>query len=131
MIGVGPCRDSVKKVGLRLALRTNQSRIPPTKHFTRGHFMAGLLFRAQTQIQVAAELRHKGYGFFEARRLAQSVDEDTIQLAVAMCPPDVKAATVGAFGDGSLIKIITDFFKSEQGQALIAALVKLILGLLV
>lgn len=92
--------------------------------------MPGLLFRARTQMAVAAELRQRGYGLFEARRLAQSVDEDSIQLALSMVPHEV-AAKVGAFGDGSILDAIISFFKSEQGQALIAALVKLILGLLV
>lgn len=39
--------------------------------------------------------------------------------------------TVGAIGDGTIVKAILDFFKSPQGQQIIDAIVKLLLGLLV
>jgi hypothetical protein len=51
--------------------------------------------------------------------------------AVAAAMPALGAAeaagTAGALGDGTIIQAILDFFKSPQGQAVIAALVKLLL----
>jgi hypothetical protein len=36
----------------------------------------------------------------------------------------------GAFGDGSIIQAILEWFKSPQGQAVIAALIKILLAAL-
>lgn len=90
--------------------------------------MHGLVFRARTQIAVAAALRQRGLGFFEARKLASSVDDDTIQLAMSMAPPEVVGA-VGALGDGTILQAIIDFFKSPLGQQLIQLILSLLLGL--
>ena len=90
--------------------------------------MPGLLFRARTQMAVASALRQKGFGILETRRLAASVDDDTIHLAMSMAPPSV-ANAVGALGDGSILQAILDFFASPLGQQLIQLLVSLLLGL--
>lgn len=90
--------------------------------------MAGLLFRARTQIAVASALRQRGYGILEARRLAASIDEDTLHLAMSMAPPAVVSAVVPV-GDGGIIQAILDFFASPLGQQLIQILISLLLGL--
>ncbi len=89
--------------------------------------MAGPLFRVRTQLAVAASLRQRGYGILEARRLSQTVDDDLIGLAAATCPPDVGDG-LGAIGDGTIIAAIIAFIQSPAGQALIAMLIKLLLG---
>lgn len=90
--------------------------------------MAGLLFKARTQMAVAAGLRSRGFGIFEARRLSQTVDNETIQMAVAMAPAGV-SAKVGAIGDGTIIQAIIDFFNSPLGKQLIDLIISLIMGL--
>lgn len=79
-------------------------------------------FYSMTKLQTRFALRKQGYGFFEINGVMDGLDEDLIDAAV------VEAGGVpAALGDGSILKAIIDFLKSENGQALI----KIILGLLV
>jgi hypothetical protein len=86
--------------------------------------MKGPLFRIRTQLAVAAGLREQGYGLLEARQLSKTVDDDLIHHAAT-----VADVSLGAIGDGTILQAILDFFKSPVGQALIAALIKLLTGL--
>lgn len=98
--------------------------------------MLGLLTKNGVQRQVAAELRRThGVGLFEARRLASTVDYDTIQTAAACCSETVQAKVAeifapNALGDGTILQAILDFFKSPLGQELLRALMSLLLGLI-
>jgi len=98
--------------------------------------MLGLLAKNRIQTQVAAGLRRThGLGFFEARRLASTVDMDTIQTAAASCSETVQAKVAEIFapqaiGDGTILQAILDFFNSPLGQELLKALMKLLLGLI-
>ena len=90
----------------------------------------------RARAEAAFELQQRGERARTANHMVASLDDDDIQAAAANDPEYVAAMAavgdkVGAFGDGSIIAAIVAFFKSAQGQAIIAALVKLILGLLV
>lgn len=89
--------------------------------------MAGPLFRARVQMATAAALRQRGFGFVEARRLAATVDADTISLAASMAPEEVQSA-VGSLGDGTILQMILEFLQSELGNALIQLIISLLIG---
>ncbi len=77
-----------------------------------------------TKLRVAAELRKThGIGWDESRDLADSLTDDVIDSAVHQTE-----GAVGAIGDGTLLQKLLDFFASPQGQALIALLIKILLG---
>lgn len=84
----------------------------------------------QARIQCRRELRRQGYGFQEINSVIGAVDADEMHATAASISPEC-AARVGALGDGTIIQAIIDFFKSPQGQELLAALVKMLIGLLV
>lgn len=102
-------------------------------------FGFGLLGKARMQMTVSSELRREhGVGFFEARRLASTVDDETLQMAVAMCSPEAQqayrnfaeAASAGPVGaPGDFIKKLMEFFKSPLGQEILKMLMALLLGL--
>lgn len=77
--------------------------------------------RAKTRL----ELRKAGYNFRQINDVIDSVDDIAVQAAAAQAN-----VSLGAIGDGTLIQAILDFLKSEQGQALIAALVKMLIALI-
>lgn len=73
------------------------------------------------------ELRKKGYSFSEINSVISHIDEDSVKDAgIEMGIKEI--------GDGSILKQLVDaflkFLQSEQGKALIDALMKLLLGLL-
>ncbi len=89
-------------------------------------------------LQVRANLRaayreaHPEAGVVAVFMAVRGLDDATIHnaaydeaLKLGMKP------VVGAFGDGHIIAAIVAFLQSPQGQALMAALIKLLLGLLV
>lgn len=91
--------------------------------------MAGLLFLARAQMAAAAGLRRQhGLGFFEARRLASTVDASTIALATSMLPAEADREVVGAIGDGTILQAIIDFFNSDLGKALVQLIISLLIG---
>jgi hypothetical protein len=82
-------------------------------------------FYALARRQAARQV--KGYRLRDVNDVLSDVTDDVIdaEIVALNLPP-----MVGAIGDGSIIQAILDFFKSPEGQALIAALVKMLLGLL-
>lgn len=89
-------------------------------------------------VAVRMHLRHaylaKGKSFAQAVKLANQADDETINGLVAdaekVAQAKVAGAKFGAIGDGSIIAVIIEFFKSPQGQALIAALVEMLIHLI-
>lgn len=75
------------------------------------------------RIQVRRELQRHGYSNSLINEVIGEVNTPNVQKC---------AAEVGIqeFGDGSLIDLIREFFKSPAGQALLDALVKMLLALL-
>lgn len=71
---------------------------------------------------------HKAHGMSiaDARQMTADLDDEEIDSAVEQTEGAKEA--VGAIGDGSLLQKLIDFISSPQGQALIALLIKLILG---
>ena len=98
--------------------------------------MLGLFAKNRIQTQVASELRREhGLGFFDARKLASTVDDDAIRTAAATCSEPVQSKVAELFapqglGDGSILQAILDFLNSPLGQELLKALMKLLLGLI-
>lgn len=89
----------------------------------------GPVFCAAVRAHLRKEFRKQGMGLIESIRKANDVTDEVIAGLI----PDaekVSGQKVGAIGDGKIIDAIIEWFKSPQGQALIAALVQLILGLL-
>lgn len=76
------------------------------------------------------ELRRQGKSFSESFRLVDDATDEMVDVAVAYAGVGPVAVMQG-LGDGKIIDAILEFLRSEQGQAVIAALVKLLLGLLV
>jgi len=75
------------------------------------------------RFRVAVELRKQGHTFDEAHELAGQLTDDMIHAGVEQTD-----GAVGAIGDGTILQKIIDFLSSPQGQALIALLIKILLG---
>lgn len=87
---------------------------------------------AAVRLELAKELRKKDPTLtrFAALRKAQDVaDDDTIN-ALRTEAEKVAGQKFGAIGDGTILQAIIDFFKSPQGQALIAALIQMLIHLI-
>lgn len=81
--------------------------------------------------RVVVELRKAhGLSLHEARELVAELDDDTINEGIKQVAPTVEggAEAVGAIGDGVILQKIIDFINSPTGQALIALLLKLLMG---
>lgn len=92
----------------------------------------GPLFNTRLRLAARAELRSRGYSFGEINDIVWAADDDVIDAAIEQAEldaPGVKAA-LGALGDGTIIQAIIDFLKSPAGQALLQALIALLLGML-
>ena len=87
--------------------------------------MAGQHFKIATNVRLRLALRAKGYSRSQINFAIDAVDDDMISIAMAE-----SGVNASAIGDGTLIGIIIDWFKSPEGQAFIAALLKMLLGLL-
>lgn len=86
----------------------------------------------RARVETVKQLRQMGEGLFAANGMVASVPDEDIEAKAAIDPGYLEAANqMTAIGGGTLIAAIIAFFQSAQGQAIIAALVKLILGLLV
>lgn len=81
----------------------------------------------------------KGIGFWDRQRAMANYSPDMIPIAEGMCGTTVPAqflaepvadGAVGALGDGTILQAIIDFLKSPAGQALIQALLALLIGLI-
>jgi hypothetical protein len=95
--------------------------------------MPGPLFNVMTRVAVRRRLREQGKSLIESIRMADEATDDligSVQRQVAPdLPEDVEVAR--GLGDGKIIDAILEFLRSEQGKALIDALVRILLGLLV
>lgn len=78
------------------------------------------------RLEARRALRTRWLSIREIGDLMEACDDDLIDTAaiqVGAAPP------VGVLGDGTIVKMLIEFLKSEQGQALIKALVALLIGL--
>jgi hypothetical protein len=89
--------------------------------------MAGLVLTIHARLAAGRELRHCGYTFRQVRDAMSCVDSDVVDAAAMMAGVVEK---VGAIGDGKILQAIIDFFKSPEGQALIKAIVEMLITLL-
>lgn len=80
------------------------------------------------KLRVRTALRAQGKSWSEVNGIMDGWDDSLPDMAATMLPDDAKDAAVGALGDGTLIQALIDFLKSPAGQALIAMLIKLLLG---
>lgn len=85
----------------------------------------GPLVTILARAKCRSALREKGYTFRQINDVIGAVDDDA--LSWAMQESGVKAS---AIGDGKIIDAILDFFKSPEGQALLAALIKMLIALI-
>jgi len=94
----------------------------------------GILFQLALKRQLANKLAEKGKSAKEVRSLLVEVTPDLVEATCAALPQVSKAVTeldkASAIGDGSIIKQLILFFQSEAGQALIQALISLLIGLI-
>lgn len=81
-------------------------------------------FYAVARVKARKELHIAGHSRSEVNRIMDGCDNDIIDAAVQ------ESGVKLAIGDGPIIAAILAFFESAQGQALIAALVKLLLSVL-
>lgn len=90
------------------------------------HPLLVVLARAQTR----QALRKSGHGLLDAIALSKEVDDDMVSAALAESSDETRAAlsVVGALGDGMLLQKFLDFLNSDLGKALIALIMKLLLG---
>lgn len=110
------------------------------------HPLAYARARSKAQTVIA---RTKGFGPVKAALKVDSVWKnallDQAVTAAAVTDPSVTPAAAAAFsppapetadgkagklGDGAIINLIVDFWKSDQGKAVLDALVKLLLNLI-
>lgn len=88
----------------------------------------GPIFYLRTRLELRKALRHRGMNFLDINAVMADLKDEAID-SVVKAMPEVTAA-VGAFGDGSIIQAIIDFFASPAGQALIQALISILIGLI-
>ena len=85
------------------------------------------LFYRLVKMRTRLALRRRGVSGLDAWAAVEDLDDATIDAVAAAGGP---MATAAGLGDGKILDAILEFLRSEQGQMLIAALVKLLLGLL-
>ncbi len=81
------------------------------------------------KVHARRKLSSEGYSFRQINDAMSQVDSQAITAAAMMAGPETEGE-VGKFGDGTIIQAIMDFLKSPQGQALIDALVKMLIALI-
>lgn len=94
-------------------------------------------FHLQTRIETRFALKRAGYSFSQVNDAIEILDPDTIEMyasAAGIAIPDFAAQTAegatGKIGDGSILAAIIAFFKSPQGQALLAFIMKMLISLI-
>lgn len=87
------------------------------------------LFYGVVKLRARRELLEQGYGRSEVRALMVLCDDARVDEAVASSGASVPQVA-SAIGDGSIIKAIMEFLQSEAGQALIKALLALLMSLI-
>jgi hypothetical protein len=90
----------------------------------------GALFCVLVRAEARKAYRAQGFSFGESWRKAAELTDDVIAAAVPDAEKVAGVKVVGQLGDGSLLAALIEFLKSPQGQALIQALLKLLMGLL-
>ena len=97
----------------------------------------GPLFKLRLRRIVSEEFGRRGFSRRQIVMAVDATDDDAIETAmqvanvsVASLPPALREdkPVLGAIGE--FFKVIIDWFKSEEGQAFLAALFKILLGLL-
>lgn len=91
--------------------------------------MSHPLLTFYAKVHARRELSKQGYSFRQINDAMSQVDGQAVDAAAFSAGPDAEKA-VGALGDGQIIQAILDFLKSPQGQALLDALVKMLIALL-
>lgn len=81
---------------------------------------------AVVRMHLRDEYKKKGMSLVERVRKANEATDDVINGLVADAEK-VAGKKFGAIGDGTILNVIIEFFKSPQGQALIAALIELLI----
>lgn len=111
----------------------------------KGCFMSHPILGFLAETRVRQGLRRHGHSLIESIQLAAAgVTDARIESFLNESPeaqqhvaailarfaalPVEERVRLGAIGDGSLIKLFTDFLNSELGKALVAFLMQLILG---
>lgn len=87
--------------------------------------MPGFLFNTVARIALRRGLAKQGLSRAEIRDKMDLVDDDMIEGATHEVG---HSKVVGAIGDGTILQKIVDFFNSDLGKALIALLMKILLG---
>lgn len=89
---------------------------------------------AAVRMHLRKEYRKQGLGIVEsiskANEATDAVINGLVPDAEKVAGASVAGAKFGAIGDGTLIQAIIEFFKSPQGQALIKALIDMIIHML-
>lgn len=85
----------------------------------------GPLVTILARAKCRSALREKGYSFRQINDVIHAVDDEAISWACVET-----SISPSAIGDGKIIDAILDFFKSPEGQALLAALIKMLLALI-
>lgn len=91
--------------------------------------MHGPVFYAVTRLATRRELRKSGLRQAQVNDLMDACDDDVIDAAEVAA--SVAPADLAKIGDGTILQAIIDFLKSDAGQALLKALVTMLLTLLV
>ncbi len=90
-------------------------------------------FYVRTRIFTRLALRTQGYSRPQINAMLDAADDATIDQAVAESgtkPPGALTVGMAAIGDGHIIDAILEFLKSPEGQALISALIKILLAVI-
>lgn len=91
--------------------------------------MSHPLLTFYAKVHARRELSNQGYSFRQINEAMSHVDGQAVSAAAFSAGPEVEGA-VGKLGDGTIIQAIVDFLKSPQGQALIQALVQMLIHLI-
>jgi len=94
----------------------------------------GILFQLALKRRVADGLIAKGKSHKDVKSLMTAVTPDLIDATCEALPNVAKAMAnidkASAIGDGSIIRSILEFLASEEGRALISAIIQILIGLI-
>lgn len=100
---------------------------PPVNSVT----LEGYVFKPMVRMAVRRRLREKGYGPVEAFRITNELTDDLIDQVRAEVAPEAAAIDGSAVAGGPVVDAILEFFRSDAGKALVEAILKILLGILV
>lgn len=96
--------------------------------------MSSSNMRLATRVALRIALRQHGLGFYEISQVVAGMDEEDIELAATLSGTSEKVQQLrslqSGIGDGSIIRAIWEWLKSEEGKAFLEWLIKILLGLL-